>query len=385
MDGNYTNWSGFSPCSVSCGEGMKTRTRSCSNPRPQHGGDHCQGDPSDTQNCFLRHCPIHGNYSEWSVFSPCTLTCGGGKQYRTRTCTRPSPQYGGLNCSGLGPEREDVDCNQNPCPINGGYSEWSDYSACSVSCNSGKETRTRMCNRPPPQHGGKDCSLYGPAKETRSCFIKVCPVDGNYGNWSEFSPCTKTCGRGLKTRTRECNNPAPVGEGRNCSRLGPPKEHWPCNTQPCPVSGGYTSWSEFSPCTKSCAGGTQFRTRNCTNPKPEAGGRDCSRLGPPEETASCNTQPCPVDGGYGEWSKFSSCSRTCGGGESVRSRKCNNPVPQHKGRECLRLGPAREVRDCYTKQCPGGLFVFPNRLSVIRTLFGEQGWRRCESACLLSL
>ena len=362
VDGNYTSWSDFSPCTVSCGPGTRTRTRSCSNPRPQHGGDDCQEQSNSREICFLRHCPINGNYSEWSTFTSCTLTCGGGKKYRIRTCTRPSPQYGGRNCSGLGPEREDVDCNTNPCPIDGGYSEWSDFSPCSASCNSGTETRTRMCNQPKPEHGGKDCFRYGPAKETRSCFIKVCPVDGNYSNWSEFSPCTKTCGAGFKTKTRECDNPVPVGEGRNCSHLGPAVESWPCNTQACPVSGGYTPWSAFSSCTRSCAGGTRFRTRNCTNPAPEAGGQDCTRLGPPKETALCNIKPCPVDGGYGEWSPFLACSRTCGGGKSVRSRKCDSPAPKHGGKDCSRLGPPRDVRICNTKDCPGEPFMFSNAI-----------------------
>lgn len=355
MDGKYTNWSDFTPCTVSCGLGSKTRNRSCTNPQPQHGGDYCQGSPTNTELCFLRHCPIHGNYSEWSDFSSCTLTCGGGKQYRTRTCNNPSPQYGGINCSGLGPKREEVDCNTNPCPIHGGYSKWSDFSACSVSCNSGSETRTRMCTRPLPQHGGRDCAIFGPAIETRSCFIKVCPIDGNYSNWSVFSVCTKSCGMGQKTRTRKCDNPVPLGEGRKCSRLGPSIHTQPCNTQPCPVSGGYTPWSDFSPCTKSCAGGTQLRTRNCTNPTPEAGGQDCSRLGPSRETALCNTKLCPVDGGYGEWTDFTPCSVSCGGGESVRYRNCDNPFPEHGGEECLRLGPARESLACNTKQCPGEL------------------------------
>ena len=353
VDGNYTNWSQFSSCTVSCGLGIKTRNRTCTNPRPQHGGNDCPGPYTQTEPCFLRHCPINGNYSEWTEFSSCTLSCGGGKKNRRRTCTSPRPQYGGRNCSGLGPYQEVADCNTHPCPINGGYSEWSEFSACSVTCNSGMKARTRLCNNPKPQHGGKDCTIFGPPQETLSCFIKVCPIDGNYSNWSPFGICSKTCGGGEKIRTRKCDNPAPVGEGRNCSRLGSPNDIQPCNMHPCPVSGGYTPWSEFSPCTKSCGGGTHFRTRNCTNPAPEAGGQDCTPLGPPQETGLCNTKFCPVDGGYGEWSAFTPCSKTCGEGVKARSRKCDKPQPEYEGRDCLRLGPARESEHCNTKKCPG--------------------------------
>lgn len=353
MDGKYTNWSNFTSCTVSCGTGTRTRNRSCTNPSPKQGGDDCIGKSTQIKACFLRHCPVDGNYSQWTQFTSCSLSCGGGKTYRSRTCTNPKPEYRGLNCSDLGPNQEVKDCNSQPCPINGGYSEWSKFSVCSVTCNSGSKTRSRICNNPPPQHGGRDCSVFGPENETLSCFIKVCPVDGNFSNWSAFGTCSKTCGGGERIRTRKCDNPAPVGEGRNCSRLGPAIDALPCNPEPCPISGGYTPWSEFSPCTKSCETGTQYRSRNCTNPPPGPGGQNCSRLGPPEETVFCNTEICPIDGGYGEWSPFTICTKTCGGGLRVRSRNCDNPYPQHRGKNCSRFGEAREIVICNKEKCPG--------------------------------
>ena len=65
------------------------------------------------------------------------------------------------------------------------------------------------------------------------------------------------------------------------------------------VDGGYTEWSLWSTCTKSCDGGTQIRTRNCTLPLPIDGGLDCADLGigGDEESRKCNTLVCPGEKG----------------------------------------------------------------------------------------
>ena len=59
------------------------------------------------------------------------------------------------------------------------------------------------------------------------------------------------------------------------------------------VHGGYSDWSDWSTCSLTCGGGSTMRTRSCTNPTPDHGGNDCSSLGSASETNSCNNQPCP--------------------------------------------------------------------------------------------
>ncbi|KPP78224.1 hypothetical protein Z043_102288 [Scleropages formosus] len=55
------------------------------------------------------------------------------------------------------------------------------------------------------------------------------------------------------------------------------------------------------------------------------------------------------DGNWGMWSKFGSCSRTCGGGVRFRTRECDNPIPANGGRTCF--GPNYEFQLCNTEEC----------------------------------
>ena len=59
-------------------------------------------------------------------------------------------------------------------------------------------------------------------------------VDGGYGNWSLNGTCNVTCGEGFGLWSRQCNNPEPKYGGKNCSHLGDPVEYRPCSAKPCP-------------------------------------------------------------------------------------------------------------------------------------------------------
>lgn len=56
---------------------------------------------------------INGGWSSWSVWSACSVTCGGGTQTRNRTCTNPAPANGGTTCTGLTTQTQS--CNMNAC------------------------------------------------------------------------------------------------------------------------------------------------------------------------------------------------------------------------------------------------------------------------------
>ena len=57
VDGQWCNWSPFSDCSVTCGGGEMTRTRYCNSPVPENGGADCEGSDTDTASCGEDNCP----------------------------------------------------------------------------------------------------------------------------------------------------------------------------------------------------------------------------------------------------------------------------------------------------------------------------------------
>jgi hypothetical protein len=413
IDGGWTDWS---TCTATCGGGFQSR--SCTNPAPQFGGAQCIGDTSRSCNSWAcagtcptacgysggrvpdgqggtiicqetTPCPIDGG---WTTWGQCSATCGGGIQMRY--CTNPAPQFGGTNCVGL----DSQSCNPwacagtcptacgyqggsvpngsggivactatSPCPIDGG---WTDWSTCSATCGGGTQTRT--CTNPAPQFGGANCA----GNSSQSCnswacagtcptncgfqggtvpngfggsvactATSPCPIDGG---WTDWSTCSATCGGGTQTRT--CTNPAPQFGGANCigdtsqscntqacagncpTSCGLPESQVPngqggikscAATTPCPINGHWTDWGQ---CSATCGGGTQLRY--CTNPEPQYGGADCSLLDGGNYSRSCNTQSCGRGGTTHHWSDPGACSVTCGGG--IQKRTCldeqNNAV-----------------------------------------------------------
>ncbi|XP_061766369.1 adhesion G protein-coupled receptor B3 isoform X3 [Nerophis ophidion] len=214
---------------------------------------------------------------EWSQWSSCSVTCGQGSQVRTRTCVSPY----GTHCSG--PLRESRVCNNTAaCPVHGVWEEWSPWSLCSFTCGRGHRTRTRMCA--PPQHGGRACD--GPETQTKLCNIALCPVDGQWQEWSSWSDCSVTCANGTQQRTRQCS--AAAHGGSEC------RGHWAesreCHNPDCTANGQWNPWGPWSGCSKSCDGGWQRRTRVCQGAA--TSGHQCD--GNKEEVRKCSDQRCPA-------------------------------------------------------------------------------------------
>lgn len=71
---------------------------------------------TDFVNQVQLHVLDQGNYTEWTNWSECSATCGGGAQIRSRTCTNPPPKVGGKDCKEtIGPAQQSRQCDTGPC------------------------------------------------------------------------------------------------------------------------------------------------------------------------------------------------------------------------------------------------------------------------------
>ncbi|XP_034455590.1 adhesion G protein-coupled receptor B2 isoform X12 [Hippoglossus hippoglossus] len=168
---------------------------------------------------------------EWSQWSVCSLTCGQGWQVRTRSCV--SSPYGTL-CSGA--LRETRMCNNTAsCPgdpgitgsVEGQWLEWAPWSKCSATCNTGTQERQRRCSS--SAHGWAECK--GPHQESRDCVNPSCGGGGNWGSWNHWSLCSKTCDSGWQRRFRMCEGTG--AQGYPCEGSG--EEVRSCNEKKCPA------------------------------------------------------------------------------------------------------------------------------------------------------
>ncbi|KAL5017646.1 hypothetical protein ScPMuIL_007235 [Solemya velum] len=329
-DGDWTDWTQWTSCDLTCGTGKQTRRRECLG--QAHDGADCPGDKVKVKICNDFNCPVDGSWKLWVDWTPCTVSCGGGSRTRTRECNQA--KFNGVDC--LGPGNQTETCGMDPCPVDGYWEPWEEWTPCSQTCSDGTRTRDRICIE--PLHGGEECS--GDAHQMEDCFLVMCPVDGFWREWEEWESCTLTCNSGIQNRYRECRDP--LHGGAPCE--GPYDEHRDCNTQSCPVDGFWTSWSQFGLCSVTCGGGEQVRHRDCVGPYHD--GQECR--GNAKEARLCNDNQCPMDGVWHSWTPWTQCNVTCGGGQLWRTRQCEEP--RHGGLECT--GEVEEREECNQFDCP---------------------------------
>ena len=84
------------------------------------------------------------------------------------TCHRLNP------CGPAGKCRDTCDGVGYKCiyPVDGQWTEFGPWSSCSVSCGSGTKSRDRNCTNPAPTHDGKNCK--GSKTESKTCNMGCC-------------------------------------------------------------------------------------------------------------------------------------------------------------------------------------------------------------------
>lgn len=178
---------------------------------------------------------------------------------------------------------ETQECNSNECDIDCEMGEWSEWTECDKSCDSGQQVRSRDVMVQPSGNGAQ-CEL---DRETQECNTDPCDVDCKMGDWSDWTECSQTCGRGFQGRSREIEI-EPLGNGTKCESN---VESQYCNQEECPpVCGTYGDWSDWTECDQPCGPGLKYRFRE--------GLLDQDKMGivcPPDvESDDCIIQECEV-------------------------------------------------------------------------------------------
>ncbi|KAM7451841.1 metalloendopeptidase [Porites harrisoni] len=139
------NWSG---CSKSCASGIRTRTRWCVVKDDQSPVDAsaCGGPPEETEPCNTQPCP-----AKWVMkWTPCSKTCGKGKQVHTTTCLQRVNETSlreNDTCKDSRPNPPPVlvrFCNEYPCPPQWIVGNWS---KCPLKCGVATIQRSVSCSR----------------------------------------------------------------------------------------------------------------------------------------------------------------------------------------------------------------------------------------------
>ncbi|KAG8594926.1 hypothetical protein GDO81_001367 [Engystomops pustulosus] len=129
------------------------------------------------------------------------------------------------------------------------------------------------------QQRGQNCSNYHVRFQ--------CRLDPLFwSHWSPWSTCSQTgCGaKGIQIRRRTCISARPEISLSLEKCRGEGIERRVCITQPC-ILGKWSSWSTWTPCTKTCGEGKSVRQRKCSS-----NSMPCS--GPSFQIQKCRTSPC---------------------------------------------------------------------------------------------
>ncbi|CAE8589989.1 unnamed protein product [Polarella glacialis] len=366
-DCSFTDWSSWSGCSADCGVGARTRDRRVSN-LAGPGGRGCEDSLMETAQCSLDQCyKADCSWGQWSGWSGCPVTCGGGMARRHRSVAI-APKNGGKICEPLA-MAEAAPCNSQSCspPCQDGlWGTWQEWTQCSATCSASFKSRRRDMEVPPnhcgtPASGLQEqfvaCPDLPPCHETQADDCQV-------SSWSAWSACSCSCfgirerNRGIKVFATEggqaCDQSLRVIEACNpmVSESAAPGGCERLPATPKPVDCVLSDWIAWSACTVSCGGGQRGRHRKVTE-NPSKGGKPCEDV--LAVTEPCGHAECPhaacqdcVIGPWQDWSGCTGCD-----GQKRRHRNIER-LPDKCGKTCNTL-VVKETTGCADQsQCDEG-------------------------------
>lgn len=265
VDGGWSEWGNWGSCSATCGgTGVRQRHRTCTRPAPRNGGSDCPGCGEETETCGKWACPETRQLTPWSPWVGVNATGEYVTQRRFRAeCVATGNSATPLRLGDM--RQEDRVCPKEGCGRGGGGGVsggdgggmWTEWSKCSEPCGGGgTQWRRRDC-------GGGRCGDGGDGFEERVCNEHVCP--GLWACWSEWSACSASCGSGRQVRSRRCvSSHNPFLDASDCS--GPGTSQQACHAHPCPGEEGWGVWSLWS----ECGSGSEerVRIRHCLSDQP---------------------------------------------------------------------------------------------------------------------
>ena len=288
-----TDWSAWSSCSVSCGSGNRTRSRTILTP-PEPRGRQC-GSALEMDVCFSAPCPrvevVPGPFGRCNASNRLTL-CGDGMRSRGPVCLVD------------GVPRDLGECGTSsvatfPFPLNEAcqaacvgdcvLGEWQEWTPCPTNCPTGSCQQTRQ--RPILRGSQSSCSE--PITEFRSCNAPVNPYLWSVGPWNDcIVGSLKTsiqtvsqlrghyCGLGLTKRLVTCveGTAERTVHDSYCVDAGVVRPGAVENCSlPCPVDckvGTFSDWTECEGCELVSY---QQRERQVFV-SPQFGGQECPEL-----------------------------------------------------------------------------------------------------------
>ncbi|XP_064463690.1 semaphorin-5A-like [Ornithodoros turicata] len=215
-EGGWSDWGPWTECTARCGGGYQSRRRRC---EPKVQGGRCGGGcDHDFRTCNTHTCPETRKSSNWTAWVRVNTTVDGYYEQRFRfTCRANVEDSSSLRVGSIKKEERYCHDSSRTCMdtaymnIDGNWSEWTQWTECSVPCGRGVQHRERVCDNPRPSGSGSECQ--GISKEQRECNTHECltlpnPQEDEWTEWSVWSLCDHS---GEQHRRRTCIilNPAP--------------------------------------------------------------------------------------------------------------------------------------------------------------------------------